>query len=259
MRLKDKVIFITGGGNGIGASTAKICAGYGAKVFVTNRTLSAAEKVVEEIKKAGGEATAYPLDVTNLDAIKEAVAAAVKAYGRIDGLFNNAGRGAMHTIVETSPEEFETVINTCVRGEYFVAAEVAKAMIPNKSGRIVNMSSITGYGAEYGSSLYCMSKAAIMMMTKVMALELAEHGITAVTICPGHIDTGLLTGAFTELGKMEGKSVDTYYKEMIDTIPMKRLASADEVGEFVAFLFDERSAYMDGNSVLFAGGKIMGW
>lgn len=258
MRLKDKVIFITGGGQGIGAATAKVCAKYGAKVFITSKTLENARKIADEIKESGGEATAYALDVTDLANIKAAVDVAVKTYGRIDGLFNNAGHGAAHTIVSTTPEEFDDVVNICMKGEYFVAAEVAKVMIPNKSGRIVNMSSITGIAAEYGSSLYCMCKAAINMMTKVMALELAEHNITAVAICPGHVDTDTLRGAFTALSGMEGKRPEELRQEWIDTVPMKRFASAEEVGEFVAFLFDERSAYMDGNSVLFSGGKILG-
>jgi 3-oxoacyl-[acyl-carrier protein] reductase len=148
-------------------------------------------------------------------------------------------------------------MNINAKGSFIVATEVAKVMIPNMKGRIISTSSISALKEEATNGTYCMSKACISMMTRVLALELGEYNISAVAICPGHINTGLLRGSFEQRGAAEGKSVDEFYKEMEGTIALGRLAEPEEVGEFVAFLFDDRSAYIDGNSILFAGGKLM--
>lgn len=257
MRLGGKVLFITGAAGGIGRAAAKICAGYGAKVAVVDLNEDAVQETAKEITAAGGEAVAFRVDVTSRASVKAAIDGAVQKFGRIDGLFNNAGVVKSCLLVDCSDEEYDFTMNINAKGSFIVATEVAKVMIPNRRGRMVSTSSISALKEESTNGTYCMSKAAISMMTRVLALELGQYNISAVAICPGHINTGLLRNSFIQRGAAEGKSVDQFYKEMEGTIALGRLAEPDEVGEFVAFLFDDRSAYIDGNSILFAGGKLM--
>lgn len=257
MRLSEKVLFITGAAGGIGKAAARICAGYGAKVAAIDLNEDAVKETAAEIVKAGGDAVAFKADVTNRASVKVTVEKTVVKYGRIDGLFNNAGVVKSCLLVECSDEEYDFTMNINAKGSFIVATEVAKTMIPNRRGRIVSTSSISALREEATNGTYCMSKAAISMMTRVLAIELGQYNISAVAICPGHINTSLLRNSFVQRGAAEGKSVDEFYKEMEGTIALGRLAEPEEVGEFVAFLFDDRSAYIDGNSILFAGGKLM--
>lgn len=257
MKLGGKVLFITGAAGGIGKAAAKICAGYGAKVVLADLNNDAVDAAANEIIAAGGDATAYQVDVTSRASVKAAVDKAIEKYGKIDGLFNNAGVVKSCLLVDCSDEEYDFTMNINAKGSFIVATEIAKTMIPNRRGRIVSTSSISALKEESTNGAYCMSKAAISMMTRVLALELGQYNISAVAICPGHIKTSLLHNSFVQRGAAEGKDVNEFYREMEGTIALGRLAEAEEVGEFVAFLFDDRSAYIDGNSILFAGGKLM--
>lgn len=257
MKLSDKVIMITGAASGIGKATSLVCSGYGAKIVAVDMNEAALVEVVKEIEENGGEAIAAVANVTDRKSVKQAVKDAIAAFGKIDCLFNNAGVVRPQLLVDCTDEEYDFTMNINAKGSFIVATEVAKQMIPNKKGRIINASSIAALKEEYGNGLYNMSKAAVSMLTKVLAAELGEYNISTVAICPGHIDTDLLRKAFTERGAAENKNVDEFYKEMEDTITLGRLGTPEEVGELVAFLCDDRSAYMDGNSILFCGGKLM--
>ena len=258
MRLAGKVAFITGAGGGIGGCAAKACAGYGAKVVVADLNLEAAEKTVAEIKEKGGEAIAVKLNVTDRASVKAAVDQAVEAYGKIDCLFNNAGVCKSSLLIDGDDNAYDFMMNINAKGAFIVATEVAKVMVKQKKGRIVSTASISSIKEEYSNAIYCMSKAVVAMLTRELALELSQYGVTAVAISPGHINTSLLRNSFIQRGESEGKSVDECYREMEGTIPMGRLAEPEEVGEFVAFLFDDRSAYINGNNILISGGKVMG-
>ncbi len=257
MKLTGKVVFITGAGKGIGKASALVCAGYGAKIVVLDIKEKEANETVNEIKKAGGEATAVIADIRDRNLVKNAVNAAIKAYEHIDVLFNSAGVVKPDLLHEMSDENFNFIIDINFKGTFIVSSEVAKVMIPQKKGRIINASSIAGSHAEVAGGAYCTSKAAVSMMTQVMALELGEYNISAVAICPGHIDTTLLRDAFIARGEAEGKSIDDFYEEMTELIPLGRLAQPSEVGEFIAFLCDDRSYYIDGCNLLFDGGRLL--
>lgn len=257
MRLQDKVIFITGGAKGIGGATAKVCASYGAKVVAVDLREDRLQQTVDEIKAAGGDAIWAVADVTKRDQVKAAIQKALDAYGRIDCLFNAAGVDRIGSFLDMTDEEYDFNMNINVKGTFICCAEVAKVMIPNGKGRIVNTSSIAAVREEAFNGTYCMSKAAVSMMTRVLALELAPHNITTVAIQPGNIETDILRESFTNRGKAEGKDVSEFYAEMEATIPMGYIGHPEEIAEVVAFLCDDRSAYIDGNSILIAGGKIM--
>ena len=245
MKLQDKVIFVTGAAGGIGRAAAKVCAGYGAKVIVVDMDLTGAESCVGEIKAAGGEA------------IASAVQAGIQAFGKINCLFNNAGICRSSLLIDCEDDVLDKIYQVNIKGAYIVASELAKHMKERGEGRIISTSSISALKEESTNGFYCMSKAAVLMMTHVMAMELSKYGVTAVAICPGHINTPLLRNSFIQRGAAEGKTVEEYYTEMEGTIPMGRLAEPEEVGELVAFLCDDRSAYINGNGILVAGGKVM--
>jgi len=258
MRLQGKVIMVTGAAGGIGKATAKICAGYGAKVIAVDLKEEDVKKTADEITAAGGEAAAFGCDVRKRDMVANVVKQGIEKFGPIDGLFNNAGVVRSCLLVDADDAEYDFTMDINCKGSFIVATEVAKTMVPNRKGRIISTSSISAYKEETTNGVYCMSKAAIAMMMRVMALELGQYGITCMSIAPGHINTGLLRGSFEQRGAAEGKPVEEFYEEMQATIPLGRLAEPEEIGEVIAFLFDDRSAYMDGQNILIAGGKIMG-
>ena len=257
MRLQEKVLFVTGAASGIGKEASKVCAGYGAKVIATDINIEGAEETVKEIKEAGGEAFAYQVNSTSREQVAAAVKAGIEKYGKINCLFNNAGIIKSTFLIDCDDELLDRTLDVNVKGSYIVASELAKHMVENREGRIINTSSISGLKEEYTNGFYCTSKAANLMLTHSLALELSQYGVTAVAICPGHIDTPLLRNSFIGRGAAEGKSVEEYYAEMEQTIPMGRLGKPEEIGELVAFLCDDRSSYINGNGILISGGKVM--
>lgn len=257
MRLQEKVLMVTGAAGGIGKAAAKICAGYGAKVIAVDLNEEGAVRTAEEIREAGGEAIAVKANTTDRAQVAVAVEAGIAAFGKINCLFNNAGVVNSSFLVDCDDKLYDKIMGINVKGAYIVASEVAKHMKERREGRIISTSSISALKEEATNGFYCMSKAAVLMMTHVLALELSQYGVTSVAVCPGHINTPLLKGSFIERGAAEGKSVEQYYEEMEATIPMGRLAEPEEVGEFVAYLCDDRSAYINGNGILIAGGKVM--
>ena len=257
MRLQEKVILITGGAKGIGGAAAKICAGYGAKIAAVDLNEERLKQTVDEIHAAGGDAIWAVADVTKRDQVKAAIQKTLDQYGCIDCLFNAAGVDRICGFLDMTDEEYDFNMDINVKGTFICCAEAAKAMIPNKKGRIINTSSIAAVREEAFNGTYCMSKAAVSMMTRVLALELAPYHITTAAIQPGNIETDILRESFTNRGKAEGKDVKEFYKEMEANIPMGYIGQPEEIGELVAFLCDDRSAYINGNSILMAGGKIM--
>lgn len=257
MNLSDKVIMVTGAGAGIGAAAAKVLAGYGAKVVCVGLTFEKLAKVANEIAANGGEAIAIRADVSNRDTVRTVVEEAVERFGKIDGLLNNAGICISKRIDDISDEELMLMFNTNVMGYFIVATEVARAMKQAKKGRIVNVSSIAGLQNEVSNGAYGMSKAAITMLTQAIALEWAEYGITAVTISPGFIDTEMNRKAIRERSKAQGLSSEEYVENMLTRITIGRFGQPSEVAELAAYLFDDRSSFMDGNNIIIAGGRVM--
>lgn len=171
MNLKDKVIMITGAAGGIGKAAARICAGYGAKIVAVDQKADSIKLTEKELRDAVGDAIGIEADVTNRSSVRNSVSMAVKKYGRIDGLFNNAGVVKSTVLVDCTDEEYDYVMGVNTKGAFIVASEVAKVMIQKRKGRIVSTSSISALKEEYSNGVYCMSKAAVSMMTRVMALN----------------------------------------------------------------------------------------
>lgn len=257
MNLKDQVIIITGAGGGIGRAASLICAGYGAKIAVLDIKEDMARETVRLIKEAGGEAIASYVDVRDRASVRTAVQKTVDTWGRVDGLFNNAGVPKPAMFLDITDQDFDFLMSVNFKGMFIVAQETARVMKAQGGGRIVNASSIAGIREQVGSMLYCTSKAAVAMMTKVMAAELSEFGVTTVALCPGNVGTEFLMGALKKHAADENIPYEEYLKQNSQKIPLRRMATPEEIGEIVAFLFDRRSQYIDGNSLLVSGGMVM--
>lgn len=245
--LAGKIALVTGASRGIGSAIAKTLAGYGATVVINyNGSKERAEAVAAEIAAAGGTAVTYQADVS-----KEAEAAAmfadvIKQFGRLDILVNNAGITRDNLILKMTEEEFDAVIDTNLKGVFHCMKQVSKQMLKQKSGRIINISSISGIIGNAGQANYCAAKAGVIGMTKSLARELGSRGITVNAVAPGFIVTD-----------MTDKLPDSVKEAMAAQIPLKRFGAVEDIAEAVAFLASEKAAYITGQTLQVNGGMDM--
>lgn len=245
--LTDKVAVVTGGSRGIGREIALTLAAEGAVVVVNyNGSAAKAEAVVAEIKTAGGKAEAVQCDVADFDRAAEFISYVIKTYGRVDILINNAGITRDNLLMKMSEEEFDTVISTNLKGAFNCTRHVSRQMLKQRSGRIINLSSVSGVIGNAGQANYCASKAGLIGLTKSVARELASRGITANAVAPGFIQTEM-----TEVLSDNVKSAAT------EQIPMKRFGSARDIAETVAFLASDAAGYITGQVICIDGGMSM--
>ena len=234
--LSGKVAIVTGASRGIGRETALTLAGYGATVIVNYcGSKDKAEAVVEEIIAAGGTAKAYQGDVSDFDVAKEMITSVKKEFGSIDILVNNAGITKDNLIMKMSEEEFDKVIEVNLR-----------IMLKQRSGHIINMSSVSGVMGNAGQVNYCASKAGIIGMTKSLARELGSRGITVNAIAPGFIETEM-TDVLSEDVK----------ENLLGSIPLKRMGQTKDIAETVAFLASDKASYITGQTISVDGGMGM--
>ena len=245
--LKDKVALVTGASRGIGREIAQTLAAYGASVIVNyNGSKDRADEVVEMISAAGGKAIAVKADVAKAEEIARLFEEAQAAFGRIDILVNNAGITRDNLILKMSEEEYDTVLDTNLKGAFLCMKHAAKIMLRQKNGRIINISSISGIAGNAGQANYCAAKAGLIGLTKSLAKELGSRGITVNAVAPGFIETEI-TEKLSEQVK-EG---------MLAQIPLKRAGSVKDIAEAVAFLASERAAYITGQTLSVNGGMAM--
>ena len=191
MRLKDRVAIVTGGSQGIGEAIARRYAAEGAKVAIVNRNTEKAAGVVAAIREAGGDATAFPADISRVPEIERIATAVLKAYGTIDILVNNAGAYYLSPLGSTVEAEFAAMLDTNIKGVFFLCQAVLPEFERRKRGKIINIGSIFGNDGFPGSAAYCSTKGAIVLMTKTLGLELRERNIQVNAIAPGFIETPL--------------------------------------------------------------------
>jgi len=244
--LSEKVAVVTGASRGIGRAIALALVAQGAKVVASARNAQALDALVAEIEAQGGEATAVTGDVALESDAARLVEQAVAAYGQIDVLVNNAGITRDGLLLRMKDEDWDAVIDTNLKGAFHCIRAVAKVMSKQRSGRIINISSVVGEMGNAGQANYCASKAGLLGLTKSVARELARRNITVNAITPGFIVTDMTDG-------MTDKARET----MTEQIPLGRLGEADDVANAVIFLASEQSSYVTGQVLGVNGGMYM--
>lgn len=250
MDLKGKVAIITGARRGIGKSHALTLAKAGAKVVVSDVSEEECQKVVEEIKKNGGEAIAIKCDVTKKEEVDNMVKAAVDKWGKVDILVNNAGICQFKPFLELTEEEWDRTLDINLKGYFLCAQAVAKEMVKQKSGVIVNIASVAMGQVGVGFPTlahYCASKGGIVGMTEALAVELAPYNIRVNAISPGMIETPMIDPVKQDPKMMEA---------ILARVPLHRVGKPEEVSNLVLFLASDASSYMTGSTVVIDGGWL---
>ena len=247
MRFENQVALVTGAGRGIGHAIAVRLGNEGARVACVSRTQSNAQRTADELNTARADsAKAYAVDVADHAAVEKAGAQILEDFGKIDILVNNAGVTRDGLAMRMSVEDWDGVINTNLRGAFSFTQAVMRAMIKQRSGRIINISSVIGLMGNAGQTNYAASKAGLIGLTKSLARELASRGITVNAIAPGYISTDM-TNSLTE----------EIQKSIQDKIPLKRVGTAEEIAAAVAFLASPEAGYITGQTLCVDGGIVM--
>ena len=253
--LENKVIIITGAAMGLGLAAAKELASKGANLMLVDYNDKSLENAKQEISKQfpNVKIITVAADVSNEDAVKNYVDETVKAFGRIDGLYNNAGiEGRQATLTEYDVAIFKKVVDINLMGVYFGMRYVIPVMQKQKYGRIVNVASVGGIRGVLNQTPYVASKHAVSGMTKNAALEYGKDGITTNSIAPGAILTPMVAEAFKQVNPKDPKAAETEYAK---ANPTKRLGLPEEVAKVVAFLLSEDASYVSGQTIAIDGGQ----
>jgi NAD(P)-dependent dehydrogenase (short-subunit alcohol dehydrogenase family) len=245
--LAGKVAMVTGGGRGIGRAVALGLAQSGASVVVASRTQKEIEGTAEEIRKMGGKALAIVTDLTANDQMENLVNATVKEFGRIDILVNNAARSFLRSLLDLREDGWDKVFNTNVKAVWLLSRLVARKMIEQKGGRIINITTVGAEKAELGMAAYGCSKAALKMLTRCMAREWAQHGILVNAVGP--------TLTRTEFSKPIWSNPEVA-KHVAAAIPLGRLAEPEEMVGSVLFLASDAAQFITGHSLYVDGGTL---
>lgn len=244
MLLENKTAIVTGSAKGIGKGIATEFAKQGATVVINYcGSKEAALKTVEEIKAFGGKAIPYQADISDYEISKKMMDDIIKEYGAIDILVNNAGITRDNLILRMSESEFDDVIRTNLKGTFNCIKHVTKYMLKNKSGKIINISSISGVNGIAGQANYSASKAGIIGLTKSFAKEMSSKGININAIAPGFIET--------DITKVLN---DKYVEEIVNTIPSKRVGRPEDIAKAALFLASDMSDYITGQTLMVDGG-----
>ena len=244
--LQGKVALITGASYGIGFAIAKAMAGAGATIVFNDIKQELVDKGLAAYKEEGIEAHGYVCDVTDENAVNELVAKIEQEVGVVDILVNNAGITRDGLLLTMKEADFDAVIAANLKGAFLCMKAVARQMVKQRYGRIVNLSSVVGLRGNAGQVNYAASKAGVIGMTKSLAKELAGRNITVNAVAPGFIDTDM-TAALTETAK----------NAALGSIPMGRMGTPEDVARAVAFLASEEAAYITGQVLAVDGGMSM--
>jgi NAD(P)-dependent dehydrogenase (short-subunit alcohol dehydrogenase family) len=249
MRLAGKVALITGGTSGIGRATAALFAREGAKVALTGRDEVRGRVVLHEVKSAGSEAIFVRSDVRLADDCRRAVDETIKAFKRLDILFNNAGVFFPHTVPDSTEEEWDQTLDVNLKGTYLMSKFALPHMITQRSGAIVNNSSGWGLVGGDAAAAYCASKGGVVLLTKAMAVDHGRQGIRINCICPGDVETPMLP----EDARQRGLDWDEYLKGAANR-PLGRIGKPEEIARAVLFLASDDSSFMTGSALVVDGG-----
>ena len=246
MELQNKVALITGGAQGIGKTISEELVQNGAHVVLGDVNLEGAQATAEAINNNGGAASAVKIDVSNPAEVKQVFDSILKDKKPIDIMINNAGITRDGLMIRMKEADWDRVLNINLKGTFLCSQQAAKQMMKQKSGAIVNISSIVGVMGNFGQANYSASKAGVIGLTKTLAREVASRGIRVNAVAPGFIDT--------EMTRVLDESVR---QKLIEQIPLAKLGLPEDVARCVAFLVSDRSSYITGQVINVNGGMLM--
>jgi 3-oxoacyl-[acyl-carrier protein] reductase len=245
-QLTGQIALVTGAGRGIGRAIALKFAAEGADVVCVSRTMENSQRVADEIQALGRTAWPYAVDVADGAAVNEAVDTILAACGKVDILVNNAGVTRDGLLVRMSEADWDTVLNTNLKGAFLFTKALTRAFMKQRSGRIINIASIVGLIGNAGQCNYAASKAALLGFTKSAARELASRGVLVNAIAPGFIETDMTSGLKEELKT-----------GMLKTIPLGAFGQAEDIANAALFLASSGARYITGQVLTVDGGMVM--
>ena len=247
MQFSDKTVLVTGGTRGIGRSVVETFAAAGANVAFTYRSSrETAEALEQELQRNGGSALSFQGDAARMESATEAVKGVIDAWGRLDILVNNAGITRDGLLLRMSDTDWDDVLSANLTGMFNFCKAACRPMVRQRSGRIINISSVVGISGNAGQANYAASKAGMFGFTKSLAKELGARSITVNAVAPGYVDTDM-TAQLDEKAR----------KALLTQIPLRRIAKPDEIAQSVLFLASDAAAYITGHTLVVDGGMAM--
>ena len=251
-RFEDKTVIVTGGGGGIGSASCLRLAAEGARVAVLDRDLDTAQKTVEAVRQAGGQAAAFACDITARTQVDAAVAAVQAQLGPVAALVNNAGWDVFKPFLKTSPAEWDKLIAINLTGALHMLHAVLPGMVERGYGRVVNVASDAARGGSSGEAVYSACKGGLLALSKTLAREHARHAITVNAVCPGPTDTALLADV-AEGARDPAKLIEAFRS----AIPLGRLGQGDDLASAIAFFASDDAGFVTGQVLSVSGGLTM--
>jgi meso-butanediol dehydrogenase / (S,S)-butanediol dehydrogenase / diacetyl reductase len=257
MKLDDKVALVTGAGRGIGRAIALRLAEDGADVAINDVDERTATQVAEEVERKGRRSIVVQADVSKREEAFAMVAETTERLGSLDIMVNNAGIARTQLILDTPPEDLEALFRVNVFGVFYCLQAAAETMRERGGGKIINAASIAGHSGFGYLAAYSATKFAVVGLTQAAAKELAEHGITVNSYCPGIVDTAMWEAIDSDLGAYLGTGKGEAMKQYAEGIPLGRVQTPEDVAAFVSYLASPDADYMTGQSPLIDGGIVM--
>jgi NAD(P)-dependent dehydrogenase (short-subunit alcohol dehydrogenase family) len=257
MELQGQVAIVTGAGRGIGRATALELARMGADIVIAELDQGGADKTAAMVKDLGRRASVVPTDVTKRTDLAVMVDRTRAEHGRIDVLVNNAGIYRAAAILDVTEEHWDAIMTINARAVFFASQAVLPVMIAQKRGCIVSLASMAGKIGSRTNLPYNVSKAAVISMTKSLALAHAADGVRVNCVCPGFVETDMWTMVARDQGALLGLTPEEFTRRRLESVPLGRMERPEDVANVIAFLCSPRAAYMTGQALSVDGGLVM--
>lgn len=246
-RLDGKIALVTGGGRGLGRAIALAFADAGADVAIASRTSADIQSVAQEVRAKNRRAIAVEVDVSNSASVVSMVEQTLNQFGRVDILVNSAGIGFSSRLIEMSDTDWGRIIATNLTGTFYACRDVARVMIAQKNGSIVNLASVAGLKGAVGLGAYAASKGGVIQLTRTLALELARHNVRINALAPGYFRTDMNTAALDD---------PNIGPKIIGRIPLRRPGRPEEIGALAVYLASDDASFVTGEVITISGGEM---